>query len=244
MRLTGLRLEQVSRRFGRYMALRNVSVGFEAGQVVLLLGPNGAGKTTLLRLASTLLPATRGRLVASIEQQGQAHEVDLMELAKVRRDFVGLVSHSSLLYEELTGRENLELFARLYGLGDKEAQERSAQLLARLDLDFAAERRAAGYSRGMRQRLSIARAMLQSPSLILLDEPFTGLDQDGRRIVFDVLRDLRQQGALVMMVTHFLTLPPDLVDRAVLLKGGQVVRDGAVGQEGVSAWYERGLVEA
>jgi ABC-type multidrug transport system ATPase subunit len=242
MRLTGLRLEQVSRRFGHHVALRNVSLQLHAGQITLLLGPNGAGKTTLLKAASTLLPPTRGRVVAQVEVNGQALELDLGALAQERRDFVGLVSHASLLYEDLTGLENVALFARLYDVPSPD--QRARALLEELGLWEAAGRRVAGYSRGMRQRLSIARALLQEPALVLLDEPFTGLDQDGIRIVLGVLRGLRARGALVLLITHLLTLPEDLVDRAVLIRGGQVAADGAPGEGGAAAWYERAMAEA
>ena len=243
MKLHGIRLHDVSRRYGRHLALRGVSVGFNAGEIALLLGPNGAGKTTLMRVVSTLLRPTSGLISATIEASGRRAEVDLYALSETGRAFIGLVSHASLIYHDLTGWENLDLFAQLYDMDAEAARARGEALLGELELTQAAHRRVSEYSRGMKQRLSIARALIHDPSVLLLDEPFTGLDQSGRRILHEVLRRVRDEGRLVLLITHHLDLPGDVVDRALLLSQGRVARDERPEGESLSAWYERGLRE-
>jgi heme exporter protein A len=240
-RVTRLRLHGIARRFSRQLVLRGVDLDLEGGEIVLLLGSNGAGKTTLLRILSTLLAPTRGTVTASVESAGVLRNVDLFALASWRRDFIGLVSHASLVYDDLTGLENLTTFSGLYGIPAAQGRKRADQLLRDMGLGDAAGKRVSAYSRGMRQRLSIARALLQNPSLVLLDEPFTGLDQGGIRIVCDMLRRLREEGKLVILITHHLGLPPDVIDRAVVLRRGIVARDGNPGEQPLAAWYEEAL---
>ena len=244
MKLQRILLDRVTRRFGRHLALRGVTVGFDAGEVALLLGPNGAGKTTLMRVVSTLLRPTAGRVTGLCGGGERTAEVDLYELAAVDRSFVGLVSHASLVYQDLTGWENLKLFGGLYDLDPEMIQAKGRSLLEEMELSDAADRPVAEYSRGMMQRLSIARALIHGPSVLLLDEPFTGLDQSGRRILHDVLRRVRAEGALVMLITHHLDIPEDVIDRVLLLSQGKVVRDERSVGANLNAWYERGLVEA
>lgn len=240
-RVRRVRLHGIARRFGRQLVLRGVDLELNAGEIVLLLGSNGAGKTTLLRVLSTLLAPTRGRALASVEAAGAVREVDLMALATWRRDFIGLVSHASLLYDDLTGLENLTFFSGLYGVPAAAGRKRAVALLDDLGLADAADKRVVAYSRGMRQRLSIARALLQDPSMVLLDEPFTGLDQAGCRIVCGMLTRLRAEGKMVVLITHHLALPPDVVDRAVVLRRGVVSRDGHPGDKSLSVWYEEAM---
>jgi ABC-type multidrug transport system ATPase subunit len=218
-----------------------VDLTLRAGEIVLLLGPNGAGKTTLLRTLSTLLPWTRGEIIAEVEYDGAVHRLSLGDLASWGRDFVGLVSHASLVYDNLTGAENLALFGALYGLSEEEAKARAGRLLEQLELTDAADRQVVLYSRGMRQRLSVARAVLQDPSLVLLDEPFTGLDPSGVRIVCEMLERLRSEGKVIVLITHHLALPPEVVDRAVMLRRGVVVRDERPAGTPLGRWYEEAL---
>lgn len=237
MRVRALTMEGVSRRFGAHLAVRRVSLTLRAGEVTLLLGPNGAGKTTVMTLLSGLLPPTQGHLQATVELPGGAAALAWEEVLEASPETIGLVSHASLLYEDLTGRENLALFGGLYGLSGEALEARVGALLERVELVDAADRRVNTYSRGMRQRLSIARAILQSPSVLLLDEPYTGLDSAGMRLLSGLLAELRDAGALLVLVTHQLDFPPGLIDRAVVLQSGRVVADGAPG-DGVAAWYE------
>ncbi|MCL6482253.1 MAG: heme ABC exporter ATP-binding protein CcmA [Firmicutes bacterium] len=207
-----LRLEQVSKRYGLLYALRDLSLQIRAGEFVLLLGPNGCGKTTLLRVAARLSQPTSGRVVL----EGVASETT----ASMRT--VGYVGHQTLLYDELTGAENLRFFARLYGIHSEPLLEewlRAAELwLRRNDLVRT-------YSRGMRQRLSIARALLHDPGLILLDEPTTGLDQSGLAWLGGALARLKQQGKTIVASTHSREALAELATRCVTLAAGTVVSD-------------------
>ncbi len=235
--LRAIRLEDVSRRFGAHLAVRHVSLTLRAGEVTLLLGPNGAGKTTLMALLSGLLPWTQGRITAEAEGGGEAAWGDVVARTP---ETLGLVSHASLLYEDLSGRENLTLFGGLYGLRGAALRERVDELLERVALREAASRRVTAYSRGMRQRLSIARAIIQRPRVLLLDEPYTGLDSAGVRLLHDLLGEERDRGALLVLITHQLDLPPGLVDRAIVMEQGRVQADGAPGAE-LASWYEARL---
>lgn len=241
MTVRAIRLEGVSRRFGAHMAVRNVSLELRAGELTLLLGPNGAGKTTLMSLLSTVLLPTRGRMLVDLTEGDRALTVSYGELALRAPELIGLVSHASLLYQDLTGRENLHLFAQLYGMSLSEARERSSWLLHQVDLEDAADRRVSTYSRGMCQRLSIARAILQDPPIVLLDEPYTGLDRASAGTLNQLLESLKARGRLMVLITHRLDMPSGMVERAILLKQGGVVADEAPGEH-IGAWYERRLM--
>jgi heme exporter protein A len=197
--------------YGRQAALRGVDLAIQAGEAVALLGPNGAGKSTLLRVLSSLERPVRGE----VRWRGQPAD------AEVRRD-VGLVAHESLCYADLSGRENLRFFGRLYGVADRVRVE---AMLARVALTEAADRAVGTYSRGMLQRIAVARALLPAPSLLLLDEPFTGLDRQGVGLLARLLADEKARGAAILIVSHDLPAITELVDRAVVLLRGRVERD-------------------
>jgi heme exporter protein A len=174
-----LRARDLVRRFGHRRVLAGVSFSLAPQEALLLVGPNGAGKTTLLRVLAGLLRAHGG--------------------AVERRGSVGLVAHHSMLYDALTARENLEFFARLHGV---DAPRRAAELLDRMGLAAWADERVAAFSRGMTQRLAIARALLHEPAILLLDEPLTGLDDRSAEKVLDVLADLKQRGRALLIASH------------------------------------------
>jgi heme exporter protein A len=206
----------VTKIFGRQRALHKVDLRLEAGTVTVLLGPNGAGKTTLLSLFSTLSRPTHGTL----------HFGDLApEQAKAARGHIGLVSHAPLTYGDLSARENVAFFARLYGAAEPDAE--AVRLLEAFGLEQAMDRAAKTFSRGMRQRLGLARALVGRPSLILLDEPFTGLDRQSREGVVARVRELRDQGAIVLLVSHDLTTAAELADRAMILRRGRLAGEHA-----------------
>jgi len=214
-----LEVDHLTKRFGRTPALDNVSAAIDAGAAVLLLGPNGAGKTTLLRCAATLLKPSRGRVrIAGLDP--------VTDGAAARRR-LAVLGHESFLYADLTAAENLAFYARLYRVTD--AVARVETLLDRLGLRGWAHRPVRTLSRGLVQRCAVARVLLHDPSLLLLDEPFTGLDADARALLCSVLREAHAHGTAVLMSTHELALGTALCQRALILAGGRLVWDGPVG---------------
>jgi heme ABC exporter ATP-binding subunit CcmA len=197
------------KQFGRFAALRGVSASFEAGRLYGILGDNGAGKTTLLRILAGLVPPTRGEI--SILGKKNPREVC--------REF-GYMAHPSLLYDEMTGMENLRYFARLYGLED---EARCAQIIAAVGLDPALERPVGQYSQGMRQRMSLARALLNDPKILLLDEPFSNVDIRSAREMVKLLGGMRDQGKTIFVVTHQASLLEGAADEFIWMDAGQIV---------------------
>lgn len=207
-----LRFEDVSRHFGRRRALAHVSLDCRAGEIVGLLGPNGAGKSTLLAIAAALMTPSAGsvRYGTMTAREGGA----------ALRARIGLLAHDLHLYPELTARENLEFFARLYLLPD--ARRRAEAALARAGLAARAEEVVSSFSRGQRQRLALERALVHDPRLVLLDEPFTGLDDEASRTLVARLGALREAGAVVLLATHDIETVEGLVDRVAVLREGRL----------------------
>ena len=197
------------KQFGRFAALRGVSASFEASRLYGILGDNGAGKTTLLRILAGLVPPTRGEI--SILGKKNPREVC--------REF-GYMAHPSLLYDEMTGMENLRYFARLYGLED---EARCAQVIAAVGLDPALQRPVGQYSQGMRQRMSLARALLNDPKILLLDEPFSNVDIRSAREMVKLLGGMRDQGKTIFVVTHQASLLEGAADEFIWMDAGQIV---------------------
>jgi ABC-type multidrug transport system ATPase subunit len=209
-----VRLDDVSRHFGRRRALSHCSLEARRGEILGILGPNGAGKSTLMALLATLaMPAT-----GEIRYGGRTATSEGARL----RARIGLLAHELHLYPELSARQNLTFFAELYGL------EINSVVDAALDAAGLAGRAhddVAGFSRGMRQRLAIERALLHRPRLVLLDEPFTGLDDSAVGIVAGRIRRIAGEGAIVFVATHDLDLADGLVTRVVLIREGRVIGD-------------------
>lgn len=187
-----LEIKGLSKNFGALVVVRDASFSLESGQLICLLGSNGAGKTTLMRVASGLLSPDEGKFYLD------GTEISLHS-AQWRRQ-VGLVFHKTFLYQNLTGVENLRLFSQLYQCehSDKEL----LQAIERVGLKSAANRLVRIYSRGMQQRLTIARALLHEPRVLILDEPFTGLDKDGSRVLMELLAEVKLQGSMVLITSH------------------------------------------
>jgi heme exporter protein A len=216
--------DRVEKRFGTMFALRGITLDIQPGEFVALLGPNGAGKTTLLRIAALLSAPTRGRVkfVAGMRSAGARESGDTLPGDAAKR-MIGMVAHSPLLYDDLTAAENLNLFAQLYGLSDVEACTRNA--LEACGLAERANGIVRTFSRGMRQRLALARALLHGPSLLLLDEPGTGLDRQAVAWLSETLSRLRVDGCTMLMSTHARSESLELATRGVLLSGGRVAED-------------------
>jgi ABC-type multidrug transport system ATPase subunit len=210
---TSLQFTDVSRHFGRHRALHRVSLRCDAGEIVALLGPNGAGKSTLLSIASTLLEPTAGEV--------RYGEHTSRSAGAALRARIGVLGHDLYIYPELSAAENLEFFGRVYGLPDVPARVEAA--LERAELTHRRNDAVAGYSRGMRQRLALERALLHDPRLVLLDEPFTGLDDAATSALRRRLAGLRELGCIVLITTHDLETIEGIVDRAVMLRSGRMV---------------------
>ena len=230
---TVVNIVDVSRHFGRRRALAKTSLTFRAGEIVGLFGPNGAGKSTLLGVLSTLVRPTSGTV-----HYGAA---TARALGDGLRGRIGVLGHDLFLYGDLTARENLEFFGRLYGLD--RLGERVDRALVSARLEDRAGDRVSAFSRGLRQRLALERALIHDPRLVLLDEPFTGLDDESAALLGARLRALRDAGAIVLMATHDFESADGLVDRIVCLRNGkvrEVQADGASMRER----YRRTMAEA
>ena len=222
--------DRVEKRFGSLVALRNVTLEIPAGEFVALLGPNGAGKTTLLRIAALLMNPSSGHVrFPSSSEAASSAAGGTNSNADAPKKLIAMVGHNTLLYDELTAAENLKLFAQLYDL--QNIPDRVAQALDACGLASRAKSIVRTFSRGMRQRLSIARALLPAPQLLLLDEPAAGLDRQGLAWFSATLARLRAQGATVLMSTHARNESLDLATRAVSLSAGRVERDTGAGAD-------------
>jgi len=213
-----VRVEGVVKRFGATTALTGVDLMVPEGMVFGLLGPNGAGKTTLIRILATLLEPDAGRA----ELLG--HDV-VGESAGVRELFA-LTGQFAAVDELLTGRENLEMFGRLFRLSRAKARSRAAELLERFELVDAADRTAKTYSGGMRRRLDLASSLLTQPRVLFLDEPTTGLDPRSRNEIWEIVRDLRREGTTILLTTQYLEEADQLADEIAVIDHGRVIAEG------------------
>jgi len=202
-------INDLVKHFGRFAALRGLTASFDAARIYTILGDNGAGKTTLLRALAGLVRPTRG----CISMLGTT------DLSSVRPQF-GYMAHPSFLYDEMSGMENLRYFARLYGIED---DQRCAKTIARVGLDPELRRPIGQYSQGMRQRMSLARALLHDPRLLLLDEPFSNVDVSSAREMAKLLTEMRDAGKTILVVTHQAQLLEGAADEFVWMQAGQIV---------------------
>jgi ABC-type multidrug transport system ATPase subunit len=201
-------LNDVTKLFGRFAALRGVSAEFAAGRLYLVLGDNGAGKSTLLRAIAGLMTPTRGSL--SVLGSSRLRAVTAR---------IGYMAHAPLLYDEMDAMENLRYFAQLYGIS---GDQRCAEVMRAVGLDPALPRRVGQYSQGMRQRLSLARAVLNDPAIVLLDEPFSNVDAVSAREMVRLLGDMRDAGKTVFVVTHQPALLEGLADESIFMNAGAI----------------------
>ena len=217
-----IRAEALRKQYGSIKALDGVSFAVGDGSTLALFGPNGAGKTTLIRVLSLLAHPTSG----SVEINGliAGHDDDAI------RASIGVLSHNSFLYEQLTARENLLFYAKMYGISD--ARHRADELLERVTLADRADDLVRGFSRGMRQRVAIARCLMHQPAVVLLDEPYTGLDRHASQALTDMLRQLRGENRTIVITTHNINEAFTLADElAVMVRGRMVLRKPCAGTD-------------
>jgi ABC-2 type transport system ATP-binding protein len=215
-------VEGVRKSFGNVHALRGIDLVVPRGTVLGLLGPNGAGKTTAVRILTTLLKPDAGR--ALIEG------LDVVKDEESVREIIGLAGQSAAIQEELTGRENLEIFGRLHHLSKSHARTRADELLERFDLADAADRQAKTYSGGMQRRLDLASSLVGDPLVLFLDEPTTGLDPRSRLGMWSVIRELVSAGTTLLLTTQYLEEADELADEIVVIDHGQVIAAGTAEQ--------------
>lgn len=206
-------VSQLTKAFGNHYALRGISFQVEKGEFLTIFGPNGAGKSTLIRILSTITKATSGDVtVAGFSLQRQPEKI---------RSQIGVIAHQTFLYEDLTAEENLRFYGKLYEVAN--LTEKIESIIEEVGLGLRRRDRVRTFSRGMQQRLSIARAMLHDPALLLLDEPYTGLDQHASEMLTGWLKRLSSSERTTLMVTHDLERGLDMADRVAILSSGRLV---------------------
>jgi ABC-2 type transport system ATP-binding protein len=208
----------VVKRFGSTVALRGVDLQVERGTVLGLLGPNGAGKTTMVRVLATLLAPDEGR--ASVFGHDVVHDAHRV------RELIALTGQFAAIDEILTGRENLQMFGRLFRMSRRDADRRADELLERFDLADAADRPARTYSGGMRRRLDLASSLVTHSRVLFLDEPTTGLDPRSRAQIWEVVRELVREGTTVLLTTQYLEEADQITDRIAVIDHGRLIALG------------------
>ena len=214
--------EDLAKHYGEVEALAGVSLSAEEGTVLGLLGPNGAGKTTAVRILSTLVRPDRG--------SARVGGLDVVRDADALRRQIGLAGQYAAVDESLTGEENLELFARLYGMARRDARARAAELLAHFELEDAGQRLVKTYSGGMRRRLDLASALVARPPVLFLDEPTTGLDPRSRLGLWQTISDRVAAGTTVLLTTQYLEEADRLADQICVIDHGRVIAEGTAAE--------------
>ena len=214
-----LELDQLEKSYGSVEALRGLSLSVPAGCLYGLLGPNGAGKTTALRILATLLAPDRGTVTVA--------GINALDNPRAVRQLMGFVAQEVAIDKILTGRELLALQGDLYHLPRAERNQRIEALIDRLSMTEWIDRRCGTYSGGMRRRLDLAAGLLHEPQLLVLDEPTVGLDIESRAVIWEVLRDLRDQGTTVLLSSHYLEEVEALADRMAIIDAGRVIAEGS-----------------
>ncbi len=209
-----IEITHIAKVFGLRPVLRSVDLTIPAGGFLALFGPNGAGKTTLLRIVATLSQPTAGDVTIN--------GLSTTEYAAAIRGILGIVSHQLLLYGDLTAQENLQFYARMYGLNKDEEAARVNETLEAVGLIKRRDDLVRTFSRGMKQRLTIARAILHEPAVLLLDEPYTGLDQQAANTLNTVLTEVATQGRTVLMTTHNIARGLEMADHVAILTKGKI----------------------
>lgn len=211
-----IHIEGLSKSFGSLRALSGIDLSVGEGEFLTIFGPNGAGKTTLLRILSSLTKPTKGKVLMA------GHDIR-KEPQEIRKS-VGFISHQPFLYESLSAFENIRFFASMYGISN--ADEKAAGVIGKVGLENRRHDLVRTFSSGMKQRLAVARAIVHDPKILLLDEPYSGLDQHGTRIFNEMLKLLKTQKRTILMTTHNISEGFELSDRVAILSNGMFVFEG------------------
>ncbi|AGK54854.1 heme ABC exporter ATP-binding protein CcmA [Bacillus sp. 1NLA3E] len=210
-----IEIKKLIKQADNKVILRGIDLSIKKGETVAILGPNGAGKSTLLKVIATLIKPSSGEVnINGMELKKNATEI---------KKLMGYLPHSSLLYEHYSPLENLVFFGNLYGV--KGVEEKAIELVKRVGLSFFLKEPVKNFSRGMIQRIAIARAIVHDPELLLLDEPHTGLDQGAISILNEVIISMKNKGATTLMVTHDFKQAAEICDRIIFIKDGKIVDD-------------------
>ncbi|MBD3349392.1 MAG: ATP-binding cassette domain-containing protein [Candidatus Eisenbacteria bacterium] len=215
-----IRLRSLTRRFGTFEAVRNVSLDVPRGQILGYLGPNGAGKTTTVKMATGMLRPSEGRAIID--------GFDIVEDPIRAKERIGVVPETGALYDNLTPSEYLTLIGRLYHMDADEARGRAETFLRLFGIAGEADRLMTTFSRGMRQKVLISAALLHNPSVLFLDEPLSGLDANTALVLKELLKDLASHGKTVFYCSHVLEVVEKVCDRVVIIMQGEIIADGHV----------------
>ncbi len=215
---TILTTKDLRKTFGNIEAVKGISFSVLKGEIFSLLGPNGAGKTTTISMLSTLIPPTAGTAAIA------GH--DVVQDALAVRNVIGVVPQEIALYDELSARQNLSFWGRMYGLSGSALKQRTAELLEQVSLTDRADDRVETFSGGMKRRINIAVGLLHRPQLLFMDEPTVGIDPQSRRRILDMVRELRDQGMTVLYTTHYMEEAEELSDRVGIIDHGELIALG------------------
>jgi len=228
-----IEIKELKKQADDKMILRGIDLSIEKGETVGILGPNGAGKSTLLKVIATLIKPSTGQVTIG--------GYDLKKNQGEIKKLFGYLPHSSLLYDHYSPLENLVFFGNLYGV--ENARERALELVKEVGLSFFLNEPVKNFSRGMIQRIAIARAIIHEPELLLLDEPHTGLDQSAITILNNVILGMKAKGVTTLMVTHDFNQAAEICDRIVIIKNGKIADDFALMDKKVSTLNEKYLYQ-
>lgn len=215
-----LEVSNLTKKYNDFIAIDHVNFTVFNGEFLGLLGPNGAGKTTLVKIISAAIKPSEGIITINGHK---IHE----EPGEVKKS-IGVVSHNSYLYEELTAYENLQFFAKIYDIPSKEIDERITWALESVNLQHRSQDAVSTFSRGMKQRLSIARAMMHHPKLLILDEPTVGLDLQSKNVFYDLIKEINKSGSTIFLTTHHILEAETLCDRIIILSRGKIALEGKI----------------
>jgi heme exporter protein A len=224
-----IEIKKLTKQADNKLILRGIDLSITQGETVAILGPNGAGKSTLLKVLATLIKPTSGL----VKINGLDLKKDHIEVKKM----FGYLPHSSLLYDHYTPLENLVFFGNLYGV--KDVEDRARKLVNEVGLSFFINEPVKNFSRGMIQRIAIARAIIHEPKIMLLDEPHTGLDQGAISILNNVILSMKQKGCTTLMVTHDFKQAAEICDRIIIVKNGKIADDFKINSQSLSLVSEK-----